>query len=124
MRLAGEYGDPFTLAIGLQVHAPTGNRDAFAGDGAVRVMPRADDRRRRRRVRVQPALSAFSYRGQDDGFGEVPTGSELAFVATAGVRVVDGMLLLGPELWGTTASAKTPRSRRRPRRSSCCSART
>jgi outer membrane protein OmpA-like peptidoglycan-associated protein len=32
----------------------------------------------------------------------VPTGSEIGFVATAGVRVADRMLLIGPELWGST----------------------
>lgn len=101
LRVAGEYGDPISLAIGLQVHVPTGNRDAFAGDGAVRVNPRlmiaGDIAAFAYSVRV-----GFSYRPQDEGFGPVPTGSEMAFVATAGVRVAGGALLLGPELWGST----------------------
>jgi OmpA-OmpF porin, OOP family len=101
VRLAGEYGDPITLALGVQLHAPTGDRDAFAGDGKVRFVPRlmiaGDISLFAYSVRV-----GFNYRPQDEGFGEIATGSELGFVATAGVRVADGMLLIGPELWGST----------------------
>lgn len=101
LRIAGEYGDPISLAIGAQLHAPTGNREAFVSDGQVRLSPR---------LMIAGDLAAFAYslragfgyRPQDDGFGPVPTGSELSFVATAGVRVADGALLLGPELWGST----------------------
>jgi outer membrane protein OmpA-like peptidoglycan-associated protein len=101
LRIAGEYGDAISLAIGVQVHAPTGDRDAFAGDGDVRVMPR---------LMIGGDIAAFAYsvragfnyRGNDEGFGPTATGSEIAFVATAGVRVAGGALLLGPELWGST----------------------
>jgi hypothetical protein len=44
----------------------------------------------------------FSYRPQEDGFGSVPTGSEVGFVATAGIRAADGRLVIGPELFGST----------------------
>lgn len=101
VRLIGKYGDPLSLAVGLQAHLPTGDRAAFAGDGKVRLVPRA-------MVAGDIAWLAysvragFSYRPQNEGFGPVPTGHELSFVATAGVRLLDGALLLGPELWGST----------------------
>ena len=37
-RLFGVYGDPLTLALGIQVFAPTA--DAFSGDEKLRVQPR------------------------------------------------------------------------------------
>ena len=101
LRIAGEYGDPISLAIGAQLHLPTGDRDAFAGDGKVRVAPRlmiAGDLA----AFAYSLRASFTYRPQDKGLSPVPTGNEIAFVATAGVRVADGALLLGPELWGST----------------------
>src|SRR5207302_622880 len=40
VRLAGQFGDPFTMALGVQVQIPTGDRDQYASDGKVRVVPR------------------------------------------------------------------------------------
>jgi outer membrane protein OmpA-like peptidoglycan-associated protein len=103
IRLAGEFGDPITLAIGSHVHVPTGNRDAFAGDGTVRLSPRlmiAGDLA----ALAYSLRASYNFRPQDDGFGTVPTGSEIAFVATAGIRAADGKLVIGPELWGTTTA--------------------
>jgi outer membrane protein OmpA-like peptidoglycan-associated protein len=101
VRLVGEYRDVFSLAFGVQLYAPTGNRAAFEGDGKVRFAPHlmiaGDIAAFAYSIRV-----GFTYRAQDAGFGDVATGSEVGFVATAGVRVADGMLLLGPELWGST----------------------
>jgi OOP family OmpA-OmpF porin len=101
LRIAGEYGDPISLAVGVQVHTPTGDQSAFAGDGNVRVMPRlmiAGDIA----TFAYSVRAGFNYRPQDEGFGSTPTGSEMAFVVTAGVRLADGAVLLGPELWGST----------------------
>jgi OOP family OmpA-OmpF porin len=101
VRLLGEYGDIVTLAAGVQLHLPTGDSDAFTGDGGVRLTPR---------LMVAGDIGIFAYSarmgiavrtGVDDSEG-VSTGSELAFVGTAGVRVLDKKLLIGPELWGTT----------------------
>jgi outer membrane protein OmpA-like peptidoglycan-associated protein len=101
LRIVGEYGDAISLVIGGQVHLPTGDRAAFTGDGSVRVVPR---------LMIAGDLAAFAYslrvgyayRPENEGFGLAPTGSEIGFVATAGVRFADGVLLLGPELWGST----------------------
>lgn len=101
LRLFGEYGDVATMAVGAQVHLPTGDRAAFSGDGAVRVVPRlslAGDIS----LFAYSVRASFNFRAQDDGYGDVPGGSELAFVATAGLRLADKALLIGPELWGVT----------------------
>jgi len=99
VRLLGEYGEAFTLALGLQAHLPTGDRAAYSGDGAVRLTPRlliAGDIA----VIAYALRVGLAYRAQDDGIANVPTGSELAFGASLGVRI--GGLLIGPELYGTT----------------------
>jgi OmpA-OmpF porin, OOP family len=105
VRLLGAYRQAASLALGVQLYLPTGEREAFTGDGGVRLAPR---------VLLAGELAAFAYsarlgfvyRAQDDGLAEVATGNELQFTATAGVRLLDdGALLLGPELWGTTVVA-------------------
>lgn len=99
VRLAGEYGGPFSIALGLQAHLPTGDRAAYSGDGAVRVTPRlliAGDIA----VLAYSVRAGVAYRAQDDGIANVPTGTELTFGASLGLRF--GGLLIGPELFGTT----------------------
>lgn len=99
VRLAGEHGGPFSLALGVQAHLPTGDRAAYSGDGAVRLTPRllvAGDVA----VIAYAVRFGFAYRAQDDGIANVPTGSELSFGASLGLRF--GGLLIGPELFGTT----------------------
>jgi outer membrane protein OmpA-like peptidoglycan-associated protein len=101
VRLLGEYGDAATLAAGVQLHLPTGDSDKFTGDGSVRFTPRlmlAGDVA----LFAYSARLAFNYRANDDGIAGIPTGNELQFVATAGLRVLDRKLLIGPELWGST----------------------
>ncbi len=40
LRLAGQYGDPATLAVGVHVFFPTGRQAKYVGDGVVRVLPK------------------------------------------------------------------------------------
>jgi len=101
VRLLGEYRQAFSLAAGLQLHLPTGNREAFTGDGKVRVVPRllaAGD--------LGPiayaARAGFDYRAQRDDFDGQPFGSEVTFGVAAGVRTAEDKLLIGPELHGST----------------------
>jgi outer membrane protein OmpA-like peptidoglycan-associated protein len=114
VRLYGAHRDVVTVAAGLQLHLPTGSRDAYTSDGALRVVPRVMVAGELERF-VYSARASVNVRAQDDGLGNIPTGSELAFVATAGMRVLDAaQLLVGPELWGSTvfedffAEATTP----------------
>jgi OOP family OmpA-OmpF porin len=101
LRLFGTYGGPITMALGAQLYVPTGSRDAFTGDGKVRVTPHlslageAD-------ILAYSARVALNYRAQDDVLTGVPTGTEAQFAATAGLYVADHQVLLGPELSGST----------------------
>lgn len=101
VRLVGSYGEAFTLAAGTQLFLPTGKRSTYAGDGAVRLLPRlqaAGD--------VGPFAYAagvgFLYRANDDSFGPYARGSEITFQAAAGVRFLHRRLLVGPEIFGST----------------------
>lgn len=104
LRLFGRYGDPMTGALGVQVFLPTGSRADFTGDGTVRVQPRAlvagDIGAFAYAARV-----AFQYRPRDASFGTADLGSELLFAGSAGVRLADKKLLIGPEVFGTTGLA-------------------
>jgi outer membrane protein OmpA-like peptidoglycan-associated protein len=100
-RLIGEFGDPFTAAIGVQVHLPTGKQADYTGDGKVRVVPRLLGA-----GEVGPfayaAKLGLQYRALDTTFANGPVGTEVAFAAAAGLRTADKNLLLGPELYGST----------------------
>lgn len=105
LRLLGEYGAPFTVAVGGQLHLPTGNEDAYAGDGEVRLQPHllgAGD--------LGPfayaAQVGFNYRAHSGDLDNAPFGSELTFALGAGVRLADERLLIGPELFGSTVVSK------------------
>lgn len=101
VRLLGEYGDAFTTAVGLQVHLPTGSRDAYASDGKVRLVPH---------WLVAGDIGSFTYaaligingRFLGDNFAGTPFGSEFVFAASAGVRVLDKRVVVGPEFWTST----------------------
>ena len=100
-RLLGKYGDPFTLAFGVQVFLPTGKRDQYTGDEKVRATPRlqaAGD--------IGPFVYAVRlgvvYRALHEDFGGSSLGTELAFGAAAGIRALEKRLVIGPELYGTT----------------------
>lgn len=101
LRLFGEYGDAFTTALGVQLHIPTGNRDSHASDGKARLVPRwlfAGD------------IGAFTYAGmvgldgrfQTENIGNTAFGPELFIAASAGIRVADKKLVIGPEFWTST----------------------
>jgi OmpA-OmpF porin, OOP family len=101
VRLFGSYDSPFTIALGAAVHAPTGDRAAFTSDGKARIVPR---------LAAAGQIGPFVYgahagvdvRLLEDDFGEQPFGNELVFGAAAGVKFLDGAILLGPELLGRT----------------------
>jgi OmpA-OmpF porin, OOP family len=101
VRLLGSYGDPITLAAGVQVYLPTGSRTDYTGDGKVRVAPRvlgAGD--------LGPLTYAgrlgFQYRPQDGKYATGDIGSEVQFAAAVGLRMADKKLVVGPEFYGST----------------------
>jgi OOP family OmpA-OmpF porin len=101
VRVFGAPADTFRAGAGVRVYLPTGEREAFASDGAVRVAPQLE---------VAGELGHFVYassigvqirRGAGE-FSGASGGSELGLVAAAGVRLLERRLVLGPELWGST----------------------
>ncbi len=101
VRIVGKHREPFTLAVGAQVHFPTGDKLAYAGDDDFRVHPR---------LQIAGEVSAFvyaarlgyQYRARQELFGNAAIGQEFTFGASAGLRVADKKLVIGPELWGST----------------------
>lgn len=105
VRLFGEYGDPFTIAAGVGVWLPSGDRDSYAGDGVVRVMPQ---------VLIAGDIAEFVYaarvgvsvRPKNDAFADAFVGSTVMLAAAAGFRVADKRLVIGPELVTQTVVSK------------------
>jgi OOP family OmpA-OmpF porin len=101
LRLFGSYGGPFSLAIGGRVYAATGSEQQFASDGRARFEGRL-------MWAGQPGW--FSYaahvgtllHGERDDFAGEAFGTDLTFAAALGVRLAEGRLHLGPELFGET----------------------
>ncbi len=102
VRLLGTYGDPFTLAVAGQVFFPSGSRSSYTSDGTVRFNPY---------LMGAGAIGPFVYSAQV-GVGINPLsatydnsslGSSLLLSGTAGVRLLDNNLVIGPEVYGSTA---------------------
>src|SRR5262249_12638639 len=101
LRLLGEYGDPFTMALGLQLYLPSGRRDTYTGDETLRVHPR---------LLAAGEVGPFVYAARvsidvrtfDASYAGTQLGSELLFGASAGVKVLDKKLVAGPEIYGST----------------------
>ncbi len=101
VRLVGTYGQPFTLALGARVYVPTGERDNYTGDDAVRLDGRleaAGDLG----VFTYAARIGAQYRNLEDTLGGSPIGSQVLFGAAAGFRAFDHALTIGPEVYGAT----------------------
>jgi outer membrane protein OmpA-like peptidoglycan-associated protein len=101
LRLFGEYGSAFTTAIGVQVHVPTGNRDSHASDGKARLVPHwlmAGDIG----AFTYAAVLGFDGRFQTDNVAGTAFGPELNLAASAGIRVADKKVVIGPEFWTST----------------------
>lgn len=101
VRLAGAFGEPFTLALGGRFFPPLGPERRFVGDGLGRLDLR---------VKAAGSTARFGYaahlgvmlRAEQDDFADVPFGNDLLFGVSAGLRLVGGRLTLGPELYGRT----------------------
>jgi OOP family OmpA-OmpF porin len=101
LRLFGEYGDAITMALGASVYAPTGDRDKYTGDGKVRLSPHlllAGDLG----PFIYAARVGFNYRPQAGDFAGSAIGSEFFWGLSAGFRVADKRLVIGPEVYGST----------------------
>jgi outer membrane protein OmpA-like peptidoglycan-associated protein len=101
VRLFGAYGDPFTIALGVQVYLPTGSQTSFMSDGTVRVQPRLLAAGKAG-VFAYAVKLGLEYRSEDSTFGQSHLGSQAVFSAAAGVQVLGDKVTVGPEFYGNT----------------------
>ena len=98
-RLFGEYGSPFTMALGVRFWAPTGSEASYTSDGKARVSPQ---------LSIAGDVAAFTYaaalgftvRPMRDEFASTAMGSEMPFRLGAGFKFLDKKWSIGAELYG------------------------
>ena len=101
LRIAGEYGDPITLAIGGSIFFPLGQREQFTGDDVTRFAPHLD-------IAGDAGAFAYALRGGYENrqlrikYIDTELGDTITFGGAVGVRFADKRVLLGPELYGRT----------------------
>lgn len=98
-RLAGRYGGPATLALGLRVYLPTGSQSNYMSDGMVRMEPQLLFAGRFRSI-VYAAGISFQTRPRIELAGRERT-SEFSYHLAAGVKVND-RVVFGPEVFGSS----------------------
>jgi outer membrane protein OmpA-like peptidoglycan-associated protein len=106
--LLGEYAAPFALSAGLQIHAPTGSRDSYTGNGAMRLFPRVNVAGEKSMFACAAQLGVkfrawsddlgFHVGPKDDHFAGSSMGGDLVLGAAAGVKLAEKRVTLGPEL--------------------------
>jgi outer membrane protein OmpA-like peptidoglycan-associated protein len=107
VRLWGEYWDPFQIAIGGYVWAPTGASNAFVSDGKVRGLPQLIVGGRTDRIVWSAALgpdlrASQTFPAAGSGVQGVAQGSMFDYGAGLGVLLLDNRhLQLGPEVYGS-----------------------
>jgi hypothetical protein len=114
VRLFGKLGEAVTGALSGLLYVPSGAPASYTGDGFVRGGAN---------FAVAGEVGTFTYaasvgfqlRPQLSGPPAEGVGPEVRFSAAAGLRVLDGHLVLGPEVFGAVvvsnaANAVTPRS--------------
>ena len=98
----GEHDHPFRLAVGVRGWLPTGSRSQFTSDGSFRIAPQ---------VLVAGAVgplvygarAALVFRPRDDSYAGTQLGSELFGAAGVGLRTRDERLVVGPEIFASSA---------------------
>lgn len=104
VRLYGEYGKPFTLAVGAQVWVPTGDQASYMSDGTARIAGRVQAAGDVGPVAYAARL-ALEFRGLEQtyvGSETAALGSELQGGLAVGLRALDKKLLVGPEVDAST----------------------
>jgi outer membrane protein OmpA-like peptidoglycan-associated protein len=101
LRLFGRYGGPFTLALGGRVYAATGSEPQFTSDGQARLEGRL-------MWAGQPGWFSYAayvgglWHAERDDFAGVPFGTDVTFGAGVGLRLNEGRVHVGPEVYGET----------------------
>ncbi len=101
VRLFGTYGDAVTIAAGVQAWLPTGATAQYAGDGELRVRPRAMMAGELGSF-VYAAELGVRYRGRSETVGGIVIGSDVGATLAAGARLFDRKVHVGAELYGST----------------------
>ncbi|HEY0881005.1 MAG TPA: transporter, partial [Archangium sp.] len=96
VRILGAYGSPFSLAVGATMTAPSGSAAQMLGDGVASVQPRVMAAGHVG-IFAWAAQAGFNVRGAS--IGSVTFGNELRFAASAGVKLFNERLLVGPEVF-------------------------
>ncbi len=104
VRLYGTYGGLLTVAAGVRAWLPTGAVSQDLGDGDLRIGPHLSVAGDAGQFAYAASLGII-YRGNSQGFDGHPIGTETEFSLAAGLRTKSRKLLIGPELWGSTAIA-------------------
>jgi MYXO-CTERM domain-containing protein len=101
VRVLGAPGDALRVAVGVQVTTPSGQRTSYMSDASFAGEPR---------VVVAGSLGALEYAGsasaylrRETMFAGLQFGSELRYGGAIGARLLDGKLLIGPELFGAAS---------------------
>jgi outer membrane protein OmpA-like peptidoglycan-associated protein len=101
VRVFGKYRGLASGSFGLSVWLPTGSRAAYTSDGKVRLAPHFN-------LAGEVAVFAyalklgFNVRLQDDQLAGASLGSEVFGAGSMGLRLANGKLLLGPEIYFST----------------------
>ena len=101
LRVAGEYGDAFTVAVGGSLFIPLGQRESFNGDDVTRFSPHLN-------IAGDEGIFAYAVRGGYElrplrvDYIDTRTGSTINFGGAAGLRFADKKILVGPEVFGRT----------------------
>ena len=101
VRLVGEYGRPFSLALGARVYAATGSERQFTSDGRARFEGRLMWAGQAGWLSYA-AHAGVMLHGERDDFAAVPFGTDLTFGAGLGARFARGRVHIGPEVFGQT----------------------
>jgi OmpA-OmpF porin, OOP family len=101
-RIAGEYGQPVTFALGAQLWLPTGSQSAYTGDGSVRFGPRALIAGEVGPIAYSAKLGVAIRSPEASTYANVPLGSELVYGFGGGYKFSEGKGIVGPEFYGTT----------------------
>jgi outer membrane protein OmpA-like peptidoglycan-associated protein len=101
-RMFGTNEGPLTMAIGARLWLPTGSTSTYSGDGGVRVGPHllAAGVAGPVAYGVQTGVTFRNATASD--FAGSPIDHELFYGVSAGVRAMQGKVLVGPELHGST----------------------
>jgi OmpA-OmpF porin, OOP family len=101
-RLFGAYGKPLSLAVGAELFLPTGAASNYSGDDSVRGAPHVTAAGSIAMLTYSAQLGVMIRPNAGTGFDDA-TGPELQFGAAGGVKLMDNRLVVGPELYGSSA---------------------